>query len=1125
LRPGTARKVWLTKQDWEPSPFGLYGAPTARILDLSFGPLVTEQNGDAGHSIRRVVFTDGSLAAVLAIVTTMAFGINPDSAFDFAANLQSRRAWPSPPLTDGEPAVLYEIIEPIEGTVRLLLVTTLAIVALSSVASAAAITVNGTCQVGTCGSPDAVASGNALSTAFNFVVTLPNSDQYRIVGDINSSAGTAADLTVSVVSPFTVSYMGNATGTSSATDVITLDVLQNFTLAFTLRSSFETAQGGFGGALSAGSSSQVQLVINGQALPIMGPFPSPASFSVKSQSYSLSSPSNTVQFDVRHVFTFAAGSGVGATIYNALTPTSTMGGGSGSTPPAVCDASSSGESSCQAIICEDGAGSSLPIYRTGPQPRDSSTPEACSLVAENGSGGTLPILYPTGPTGGGTTPPVVVVQGSCSDVACEGSGGTLPILYPTGPTGGGGSGVVIACEGGGSTLPIYRSPGESARATAAVGPFPIEIITPLQSIAAGYTASATCSSAAANCWITIPTASGNIAASSGAAITAVVDPRGLPPGTYTASVAITISPSVGLGPSRLLNVPVTLALAAPGPYLMLSQTGLQFQAGSGATSVPAQSVSVSNAGSGTLNYAASASTLAGNWLSVSPASGTTTSEPAQVSIQANPAGLAPGVYSGLVNISAPGAVNGTQSVEVTLTVSGTPPPPSLSANALVFVAPAGTNPQAQTVQVLNPSNQTLTTAVSIGYPNGGGWLTTTASGNSVTAAQPLTETVAVSIAGLAPGTYLGSVDIHIVETNTDNLLEVLLVVKGSSCTPKRLLPVITNLGGGFVESAGFPAPLVAQVVDDCGTPLTSGAVMAYFPSGDPGVPLTASGPGQWSGTWLPHSTATAGPAMVALLATSFTPTLYGSGGVLGTVAANPTAPVVSPGGAVNSASYAAAPLAPGSRISIFGSNLAPALAENDTSPYPTKLGGTQVVLGGEALPLQVAAPGQINAVVPYDLPIGVPQQLIVQQGVNAMPENVVLAAAEPGVFTQDQSGRGPGVVAVVKPDGTAFENTPSNPASAGDTLVIYCTGLGPIAPPVPAGTAPPLSPLSNTVNPVTVTIAGIAARVPFAGLAPGFVGAYQVNVTVPAGIAPGPSVPLVLSAAGASSVPVTVAIQ
>ena len=59
---------------------------------------------------------------------------------------------------------------------------------------------------------------------------------------------------------------------------------------------------------------------------------------------------------------------------------------------------------------------------------------------------------------------------------------------------------------------------------------------------------------------------------------------------------------------------------------------------------------------------------------------------------------------------------------------------------------------------------------------------------------------------------------------------------------------------------------------------------------------------------------------------------------------------------------------------------------------------------------------------------------------------------------------------------------------------------------------------------MTVTIGGIEVQSSFAGLAPEYVGAYQVNVVVPTGIAPGAN-PLVVSAAGAASVPVTVAIQ
>ena len=89
-------------------------------------------------------------------------------------------------------------------------------------------------------------------------------------------------------------------------------------------------------------------------------------------------------------------------------------------------------------------------------------------------------------------------------------------------------------------------------------------------------------------------------------------------------------------------------------------------------------------------------------------------------------------------------------------------------------------------------------------------------------------------------------------------------------------------------------------------------------------------------------------------------------------------------------------------------------------------------------------------------------------------------------------------------DGTEFWNTTSSPARAGDVLVIYCTGLGPVSPAVAAGTAAPALPLSGTVD--TVMVGGIAAQAPFAGLAPGFSGLYQVNGVAPSGVAPGPAV-------------------
>ncbi len=60
--------------------------------------------------------------------------------------------------------------------------------------------------------------------------------------------------------------------------------------------------------------------------------------------------------------------------------------------------------------------------------------------------------------------------------------------------------------------------------------------------------------------------------------------------------------------------------------------------------------------------------------------------------------------------------------------------------------------------------------------------------------------------------------------------------------------------------------------------------------------------------------------------------------------------------------------------------------------------------------------------------------------------------------------------------------------SAGDAIVIYCAGLGPVNPPVAAGSAAPSSPPAVTTNPVTVTIGGKSAQVFFSGFVGGFAG-------------------------------------
>jgi adhesin/invasin len=248
-------------------------------------------------------------------------------------------------------------------------------------------------------------------------------------------------------------------------------------------------------------------------------------------------------------------------------------------------------------------------------------------------------------------------------------------------------------------------------------------------------------------------------------------------------------------------------------------------------------------------------------------------------------------------------------------------------------------------------------------------------------------------------------------------------------------------------------------------------------------------------------------------------------GVVSAPAPAATTPTVTAQGVVHAASdQGGAWITPGGLITVYGVNLSDGVGQNTGLPLPQQLNGTQVLLGNQPLPILYTSTGQLNVQVPYGVPVNTQYQLTVQHG-NALslPQSLVVAAGLPGIFTVNQQGTGQG--AIMKSDGVTLAQ-PGTPASIGETVVIYCTGLGAVSPPVKEGLpAPSTPPLSTTVNTVTVTIGGKAAQVAFSGLTPGYAGLYQVNAVVPTGIATGDTVPVVVTVAGQTSPAVTIAVR
>jgi uncharacterized protein (TIGR03437 family) len=223
---------------------------------------------------------------------------------------------------------------------------------------------------------------------------------------------------------------------------------------------------------------------------------------------------------------------------------------------------------------------------------------------------------------------------------------------------------------------------------------------------------------------------------------------------------------------------------------------------------------------------------------------------------------------------------------------------------------------------------------------------------------------------------------------------------------------------------------------------------------------------------------------------------------------------------VNGASFASAtPVAPGSLVSLFGTSIGPAAsAAASALPLPYTLGGFQVKIGGLLAPLLYVSSGQINCQIPFELAGQTSAQVTVTNGtVTSSPSTVSLTPSAPGIFV------GAGTQgAVLNQDYSA--NSAANPAARGSVVQIFATGQGAVSNTPADGTGAPGSPTANTpVNP-TVAIGGLPAIVQFSGLAPGFVGLWQVNATVPAAVTPGAAVSLTIALNGQSNV-VTIAVM
>jgi uncharacterized protein (TIGR03437 family) len=228
---------------------------------------------------------------------------------------------------------------------------------------------------------------------------------------------------------------------------------------------------------------------------------------------------------------------------------------------------------------------------------------------------------------------------------------------------------------------------------------------------------------------------------------------------------------------------------------------------------------------------------------------------------------------------------------------------------------------------------------------------------------------------------------------------------------------------------------------------------------------------------------------------------------------SPSVPAVNAGGVVNSGSYSAQGVAPGSIVSVFGTNLAASTATDSAIPLPTGLSDvTSVTFNGIPAGLYFVSQNQINAQLPFDvLPAGSgPVNIVVTRSTGASaPRNVTVTPSSPGIFTTIGNGLGQAFAydnttgAIAAPASMVVGSFLTAPisVSSGHALIIACTGLGAVTPSIADYVAASDGAIRYTLRQPTVLIGGVPAQFVYSALSPQFVSEYQI------GVIPDPSTP------------------
>jgi uncharacterized protein (TIGR03437 family) len=200
-------------------------------------------------------------------------------------------------------------------------------------------------------------------------------------------------------------------------------------------------------------------------------------------------------------------------------------------------------------------------------------------------------------------------------------------------------------------------------------------------------------------------------------------------------------------------------------------------------------------------------------------------------------------------------------------------------------------------------------------------------------------------------------------------------------------------------------------------------------------------------------------------------------------------------------------VAPGGFMEVHGLALAATARSSAPSDFnginaPTSLDGTQVSVAGQNAVIAYISGTQVNAQVPLNTSPGAQQVTVTAANGTSAPFTVNVNAEQPGLCQGIQVGGNQYVEAVVTgtttnilPAGASVAGITSRPAHPGEVITMYGNGFGAVTPSANQGQL--VQQPNQLVDSFEIFFGDTQATVQYAGLAPGFIGLYQINVVVP----------------------------